>query len=173
MESRSILDKRLRDTFGYIDGKARFRLVWSEDLYETRLQEYSEAGIFLGYKEARRARKYSYIKDRYIIEAYVPFIHPDILTDDKFSYENIYTFQGKDRQPLPPIWEVCEIIGKHFMDILNKKIAYYHKESHYQDLATERLDKEKSESFDILQHEAPLLQQGVTVPSNYNSEMSK
>ena len=63
------INKRLREVYGLtIDGNSRFRVVWSENSYEKRLVPVvSEAGF-----EVQEVKKYSYLENRYILEAYIP-----------------------------------------------------------------------------------------------------
>jgi hypothetical protein len=111
------LNKRLREVYGLtIDGNNRFRVVWSENSYEKRLGDFGK-----GFEEVKEVKKYSYLSDRYILEAYIPEAkaNPEINNSDGF--EPIYVFQTKDGQFLEPVEWACEFAIKCWLTEVQKK----------------------------------------------------
>lgn len=84
-----------------------FRLVWSEDVMEIRKGTFNEFYGHIFVREVigvRRVRKYSYIKDRWIMEQWYPpsLVNTDELPESRMgSYEPLYVFQDKYFNPLP------------------------------------------------------------------------
>jgi len=96
------LEKYGRD----LRGRPLFRVVWSDDQYEIRkgiFEDYTEGGIFLReVNEARRVPKYSYIKERWILERLWFGVNVELPEAEREgSYENLYTFETKDGRYLP------------------------------------------------------------------------
>lgn len=89
----SYVNEQLARTYGYeLDGRTKFRLVWSEDEFEDRLStfvDYSESGVFLReVKEARHVYKYPW-RGCYLLEkSNDRVITKEILTHN--GYECVY-----------------------------------------------------------------------------------
>jgi hypothetical protein len=124
MEQVKIFNNRLKELYGVaLDGKPRFRVVWSEDLTEKRFfpeyHLYSPGGIWLGIERnvVKEDKKYNYIKDRWIMEVYDPAqaINPEIRAGD--FYEPIFVFDKKG-QYLKPEWFAIEYIVKRYFAAL-------------------------------------------------------
>ena len=114
MENVTLINKKLKELYGTeYDGKARFRLVWSDDCIEKRLgrvDRYTEAGIYLGTDEGlHEVKKYSYIRERWILENYNPAFknNPEIAVSD--GYEPIFVFDKKGIYLKPYLW-ACEFL---------------------------------------------------------------
>jgi hypothetical protein len=98
----------LRETYGLsLTGKAKFRVIWSEDIFENRKGRFNEfyGSIFLReLTGVQRVKKYNYINNRFIIEGWMDsdMSHngevPVAISGD---YIAIYVFEGNDRNPLP------------------------------------------------------------------------
>lgn len=170
METVDSLNEQLVKRFGSLDGKPRFRIIWSEDVQEVRLSSF-HSGIHLSTPIAEKRPKYMYLKNRYVLEmALAGAAHKDVLTEDKITYEPIYVFQNpKTQDPLPPIWVVCEIMARYYLEIVYKERPYVKKEAAYEEEKKEAIRVEAAEFKDILANEAPNLSNGfgVTVPSNF------
>lgn len=96
-----------------VTGKAMWRIVWSDDEYEKRLTDCSDAGIFLLRPEVRLLPKYKqYIQQRYILEHLVgiPDVNAKELPTMKMSYEPLWTFEDKVGGYLPPNLEAAKFI---------------------------------------------------------------
>lgn len=114
------INSQLRDHFGTdtVTGKVMWRVVWSDDQYEKRLTEYSDGGILLLRPEVRLLPKYKqWIQHRYILEhlVVVPVFQQDELPTSKISYENLWTFEDKKGNYLPPKFRAC----KYIIDLVN------------------------------------------------------
>jgi hypothetical protein len=104
------------ESYGRFDtGAPLYRLVWSEDIFEHRKGVYREhvGDIFL--REVvgvRLVRKYNYIHDRWIFEAY----HPDggspevPGTELAGDYVPVYVFESASGGPLPVTRKILEFL---------------------------------------------------------------
>lgn len=118
-ETIKSLNLRLIDYFGkFENGEPNFKLVWSEDEIEKRLLKTTVNGIELLFPETAIVPKYSYIKERFILERIVPIPNIDSreLLDKKLSYEPIWVFESADGEPLAPDWEVINILITTLLD---------------------------------------------------------
>jgi hypothetical protein len=90
-----------------VTGKVKFRVIWSEDIYEMRKGRFNEfyGKIFL--REVigvRKVKKYAYINDRFILEGWVDanMSHngevPEAVNGD---FTPIYVFENSRGKPLP------------------------------------------------------------------------
>jgi len=126
METIKVLNKRLTSIFGKeIDGRSRFRIVFSDTQYEKRYGIFEEyyGDIFLrevtGVKEVP---KYGYIKSKHVLEQLFYGTFPDRPFETS-SYEPIWTFMDKDRNPLYPVWPVCEIVIKSKLEGIKRTLS--------------------------------------------------
>jgi hypothetical protein len=96
-----------------------FKLSWSEDLYELRNSEwpiYSGPIIVGHYSGVKLAKKYNFIKDRWLIEQWMP---PEIVFDVDLpeskngDYACIYVFESAAGQSLPLKLKVAQIVINH------------------------------------------------------------
>lgn len=109
-----ILNNLLKEHFG-IDTASNFpiwRVVWVNDQFEYRKTKYTDAGIELNYEEVRLLPKYSYIKDKYILERYeiVPNMNVEELAGAKTSYEIKWTFEDRHGFPVQPTFQGCKFV---------------------------------------------------------------
>lgn len=103
--------------YGYNSANQPFyRLVWSDKQFENRTGEFSDfyGDLFIRtVKETRLTKKYSFLRERWILERWFP---PEVtytreLPDSsQGSYEPIYVFEDKDRNYLAPNLKVLEFI---------------------------------------------------------------
>lgn len=112
MEEISAINKRLLDHYGrWEDGRANWRVVWSDDQIEKRWVTHTSEGFILTSPMVAEVPKYNYIHHRYILEKLTPvsnFIESDLV--DKTSYEPLWTFEDSQGNPLPPIWEAIYLL---------------------------------------------------------------
>lgn len=99
-----LLNDRLNDQYGKLEGQPLFRITWSEDQFEKRLTNYTADGLQLLHPEVRELPKYrQWIHNKYILEMLT--VVPDggeLVT--KLSYEPRWVFEDKNGKPLPPMW---------------------------------------------------------------------
>lgn len=91
------INKWLRDIYGItISGHPKFQLSWSENETETRKSTFvkrDDHGNYLGQStEFRLTRKYSYLKNQYILETFFYNPIPDKVIGD-YAYEPLWAFQ--------------------------------------------------------------------------------
>lgn len=114
MEDISAINKRLLDHYGrWEDGRANWRVVWSDDQIEKRWVTHTTEGFILTSPLVAEVPKYAYAQHRYILERLVPvgnFLESDLV--DKTSYEPVWTFEDNAGNPLPPIWEAIYLLIK-------------------------------------------------------------
>jgi hypothetical protein len=105
-------NRPLADLFGIdtVSSQPMFRISWSDEQFEKRLTECTDAGITLLKPEVRLLPKYQWIRARYIIEHLVaiPNVNIPELPTTKVSYEIIWTFEDKDGNYLPPHLEAAK-----------------------------------------------------------------
>lgn len=117
-EEIKVINQRLKDYFGVFEnGESNFRVVWSDDLTEKRLTDQTDSGFKLTVPIMQEVPKYSYIKQRYILERIVPVPTSQLgeLTT-KLSYEPIWVFEDAFGNALPPIWEAVNILIRTLLD---------------------------------------------------------
>jgi hypothetical protein len=91
-----------------------WKLVWSEDAMELRRGEFNEfmGSVFLRtVRDVRWVRKYSYIKDRWVLERWFPpevAYHEELPNSTQGSYEPVFVFEDKSGKPLPVTLKVLE-----------------------------------------------------------------
>lgn len=114
LEPIEVINKRLEDYYGrYSDGRPNWRVVFSDDEFEVRFGTFkkeTESGLFLGEETGyRRVPKYTYIHHKYVLEKLMEVFGNTELTTPT-SYEPVWTFEDKFKNPLPPKWEAIQIL---------------------------------------------------------------
>lgn len=109
------INKQLADRFGIdtVTGRVMYRVVWAEDQFENRLTDYDDKGNPLLIPEIRLLPKYQWIKGKYILENLMYITNSESqkeLAGEKLSYEVIFTFDDKNGNPLPPVFDVCVLV---------------------------------------------------------------
>ncbi len=118
-----LIDYYGRDT---ISGLPIWRVSWAPEQFEKRFgtwEDYGQGGIFLRrVTETREMKKYPHLPEHYILErlVLVPEQQQMELCGAKISYEPIHPFWDNKTNPLPPNWEVCEIIVQTIYHRLGK-----------------------------------------------------
>lgn len=126
-ESAVAINQRLIDYFGVFEnGQPNFKVVWSDDEVEKRWVYESAQGFQLLTPVLDIVRKYSYIRNRFILERLIPV--PDsekIELTSKLSYEPLWVFEDRLGNALPPVWEAINILIRTLQDqMLYKKGPY-------------------------------------------------
>lgn len=162
----AFINKQLEGAGKFEDGRALFRVVWSETQIEKRrgtFSKYSESGIWLCEEEnvVKEVKKYNYLDDRWILEILTPR-HGNEELVTKTSYEPIFVFQDKDGGFLPPNLRVCEIIINRLRNRLSVTQAK---------IADEDAERKREEK-EIEEFEAYLEDAGSTVIGSHLSTRS-
>lgn len=142
-----------------LDGKPRFRVVFSEDLKEHRKGLFSELAVF---EEIREVPKYSFIKNRYILEVYT-LAYPGIfgrairakeeIVMSGDGYEPLRVFETKKKVYLRPDIEICEYICNQWSELVTRPAARRLNEKKATSEDVELMSKETARFFDILNQE--------------------
>jgi hypothetical protein len=108
------LNNWLRE-YGLKDGRPRFRLVWSNDIYEHRrgtFRDFTREGIFIREVfETRLTRKYNYIHDRWIFEAFTEDGGSrEVPGTEHGDYIPVYIFESGEGKALPVTRKVVEFL---------------------------------------------------------------
>lgn len=167
MENIKHINKYLKSQYGTaLDGPNKFRIAWSEDLFETRKGLFSELAIV---EEIRRVPKYSYIKDKFVLEVYVrafPDVfgrsieHNEINVLQSDGYEPLRVFRTRDNKYLPPDLEISKIVCDAFLELINRPRSQRLTESIAAGNEKESVDNEVNKFFNILNmSDSDLLQQ--------------
>lgn len=109
------INRQLEAHFGINtdDMKPMWRVAWSDDQYEKRMTDRTDAGIYLLYPEVRELPKYQWVKHRWMLERLiaVPEMNRTELADVKTSYECVWAFASRNgEQPVKPSFTACKFI---------------------------------------------------------------
>jgi len=114
METIKVINKRLATKYGLsLDGRPNYRVVFSDTQFENQFgifEDFSGDILLRRVKEYRTVRKYEYIDGKHVLEK-LWFFDYGSFPDRPFinnSYEPVWTFMDKERNPLYPIWEAVE-----------------------------------------------------------------
>ncbi|HWY36524.1 MAG TPA: hypothetical protein VNX68_17905 [Nitrosopumilaceae archaeon] len=131
MENREVdeMNLRLIERYGLFEnGLANFRIVFSDDQFEYRLGRYAKFdahGNKIGESqedEFMYVPKYrQWIPHMWVLEKLVPV--PELNNHEllsKTSYEPLYPFMDNNYNPLPPKWELTELIIRNVLANMNK-----------------------------------------------------
>lgn len=106
-----LINNELLSKFGRLGNKARFRIVWSDTQTEHRKTSFMN-GIYFPYPRVIEVKKYEYIKERWVMERWIPHsLTDEIISIDGGTYEPIWTFQDSKGNALRPIWKAAEIVA--------------------------------------------------------------
>jgi hypothetical protein len=108
------INERLELYYGReLDGRARYRVVWSTHQFEKRQGEFNEfygqifLRTFVGIKELP---KYPYDQDRWVIEKLFYIRNTEIIAERPGSYEPFYIFKGPAGEFLPLNAKVVDMV---------------------------------------------------------------
>ena len=119
------INTKLVEEFGKeLDGRPRFRVVFSEDQYEKRLTGYTDEGFELPQPEVRRLPKYKqWVHQKYILEHLIPLPESSELVE-KMDYEPIWTFQDKHCNYLPPFFDGCKFVIESMLMAMGRRDTF-------------------------------------------------
>jgi len=153
------VNKQLKDAYGCeLDGKPKFRVVWSEGQTEVRVgthRVFSESGKVWLRDEygARLVRKYNYVKNMFILEKLEYYRNPEVLRTEAGSYEPIWVFRGPKGEALDPIMAACRVI-------IDSNYAHPPEKTTVGDIARADEAQKKSDfqyNLDVIQNNSPYL----------------
>ena len=114
MDEITIINERLELYYGHeLDGRPRYRVVWSTHQQERRVGEFNEfyGEIFLrSFTGMKDVPKYPYDADRWVIEKLFYIPNPEIIAEKPGSYEPIYVLKDGLGQFLPLNWKAVELV---------------------------------------------------------------
>jgi len=131
-----------------LDSHPRFRLSWSEDLLEKRKKNDAEGSFEL-------LKKYSYIKDRWILEVHTPQqeLLNDVISSD--HYEPLWLYTANKGEYYCPKWDDLALLVTSFIE----QVVKPHKmnDEQMKKEAEEKVKEAEDEVFDRLQQENSFL----------------
>lgn len=169
MEKVEVLNKRLIDHYGkYLDGQPMFRIVFSNDQLEKRWTEYTKEGFQLLQPEVRELPKYSYIHGKYVLERLTE-VNPGTDLTVKLSFEPLWVFEDKHGNPLPPKWEVADMVIKNVYNALGIEKKPLLDPNASPEARKEKLDKLYQETWgnETNTGDALAYKEAIVVPRNY------
>ena len=109
------LNRELKRHFGMDDDDMApmWRVSWSDDQYEKRLSKYTTSGIELLYPIVQELPKYPWVAGRWMLEnrVLVPEVSRIELGGITKSYECMYAFPTRDKQPIQPSFAACKFLA--------------------------------------------------------------
>ncbi len=140
------------------DGRAWFRIVWSDSTTEKRMGTFREfVGKLFIREETKMAerKKYPWVKERWVLEKLIfppaPYCYEIDICNG--SYENIWTFEGANGQYVPPVWENVKRICHAALHGPGRKQTL----SEIEQIEEEKFQKTLQEDYEILDNETPYL----------------
>jgi hypothetical protein len=108
------LNLHLRMTYG-IDTESTmpmYRISWAPDQYEKRMENVTPTGIQLLHPILMELPKYPWVGPRWILEilVLVPEVNSNELAGLKKSYECLWKFEDRRKEPVDPEMWACEFI---------------------------------------------------------------
>jgi hypothetical protein len=138
------------------------RLVWSDDMHELRRGTFTDFDVhgnpIRTYTKLETVLKYSYIKERWILEKWAPpehVLNPELPESHKGSYEPVYVFEDFRGNSLLLNLKVAQMVARNSLlgksrSLRKSEIAERHEQKEKQ------LDKR---DWDILNDESALVSQ--------------
>jgi hypothetical protein len=152
------INKHLIENYGRTDkNEARFRLVWSEELFEVRKGPFNiyYGSIFVRtINSPQQVRKYNYIRERWILEVSVPSQKQPLEVLHSDGYEPIYVFESADGQYLPPRLQVIKIL---MFNIMHPDSSFLERKDFYEKQDQKALRKEVEYFKDVMEDNSPYM----------------
>lgn len=104
-------------------GQPMWRVVSADEQYEHQRVEFTEKGVALPYPEVRYVPKYSYIKQRYILEQLevVPAANVGDIPASPVAYGVKWVFETQNGVYLPPKFAVAKFVIDTIYAAIGKK----------------------------------------------------
>jgi hypothetical protein len=151
------INKKLGELYGKnLSGKHNFRVIWSDDQLEFRdgtFNDYYGSVFVRTFKGIRQVPKYSYIKERWILEILVPPVMHHGLVDHN-GYEPLYVFESAKREYLVPKLEVCKII-LHL--VMNPEMNALQRKELFETMDKRSFSKDVEYFKDVLEDASPYM----------------
>jgi len=171
------INRQLESHFGIStdDMCPMWRVVWSEDQVEKRKSDVTASGIQLLSPEIMEFKKYSYIKDRFLLENWViiPEFQQNELCGLKKSYECMWNFSNAFGEAVQPTFEACKFVIDAVNAAKGKSSLRKYVEPEEEGNTPEAIEKRTNKLVEeLFGDESGLLLRTVTgeaavVPSNY------
>jgi hypothetical protein len=173
------INKLLQEHFG-IDtesGWCMWRISWSNDQYEMRLTDTTPKGIALLFPEVMNMPKYSWIKNRWILEnlVLIPEQQQMEIPQFKKSYECIWKFEDRRKEYIEPVFEAAKFI----IDVVHAAKGYSPIRKYIDPESKEPIEEKKKRIDKLVEElfgdESSLLGRTITgeaiaMPQNYIKE---
>ncbi len=176
MESIEMLNERLLNNYGKFEFVPLWRVVYSDDQFEKRLSWFTDEGFQLLTPVMKELPKYKqWIHNKYLLERAmpVPMINEQELTG-KISYEPVWVFEDGHGNPLPPKWEVIQLVIHSVYQASAMSVGAKYKDPENDpnealEIKNQRIIKLEEELFGNESEVGDALKyrQGVVVPSNF------
>jgi len=143
------INRRLLDEYGrFEDGRAKFRVVWSDDQFEKRIVTHNYLGVELLFPEIAERPKYrQYIRHRYVLERLTE-IQGETDLVEKVAYECVWNFSDKNGNYLPPWFDACRhIIENILMNMAAKNYYVKYKDTMSKEQYLADIQKMENELF--------------------------
>lgn len=135
-EPLEVINRRLRERYGVAELDCpNWRIVWADNnLTEKRygtFTKFDDHGNPIGEFTGVEIRpKYGYINNRWVLERFT-WVPPNVETDlvEKHYYHPTWTFEDKNKNPLPAEWEAIEIIIETVMRAAARATGAKYKET--------------------------------------------
>lgn len=127
------------------DGRSLWRLVFTRGLTERRIGSVYN-GLHLPTAMVQDLRKYSYLPDCFVLEELVNIDNPELVRDDKTTYEIRWAFLDADRAYLQPNLKAVEFIIYSVQAQRNKLNAPKTEADHWEE---DRKAYDKAKEFNI------------------------
>lgn len=171
MESLERVNTNLQAEFGDDHNSPKFRVVYSDDQFEKRWMTHTDEGLQLIHPEVRLVPKYKhYIKNRYILERFVPIVGDSDLTV-KVGYEPCWTFAEGIDITSDTFYDACKFVIEGLLARAGRPSGHakYKDPDESPEARSLKIDKMKEFLFgnETDTGDALAYKEGVTVPHNY------
>lgn len=160
------INKLITERYGLIalDNKPKFRLIWSEDIFEKHqgtFDNVTDSGIYLGTETGiKNGHKYNYFRERFVLEIHyrtmldlmgIRATNPDEIVDwDGYEPMFVYNEKGTGNYFRPEWSDICFVIDR-FLQHIKLKEPKVKSEANFASDEAEMLRKSHKETREIIQ----------------------
>ncbi len=159
-EPIEVINRRLKERYGRFSTTnfPLYRVVWGDDEIELIWTSLTKEGFDLTYPELISKPKYrQWAPHVYFLERVLE--RPDVgkaegAPAEGIGYEPLWCFMDHNQNPLPPKWEVCEIVIESIMVAAAKAVGTHHTPKYkdpYSGLKTEEIIEKQRQALDSLE----------------------